>query len=278
MQPITSLTDLLPLYDGFLIDLWGVVHDGSALYSGVKQSFAALNAANKRIVMLSNAPRRAKRSAEGLRALGIPKSSYHAMITSGEIAFAHISTHYAGKRFYFQGDEGNDDADILQGIPATRVMTLADAEVVLTIGHHYPFQPLSELYGELQEMRMLNLPMVCANPDREVVKMDGTVYPCAGEIAEHYAHIGGDVTFIGKPYATVYDAAVEALGLNARARILAIGDNPLTDIRGGRSYGIDTLLITGGVLRGCTTHAEMLARLEETGDIPTYCCTRFGIG
>ena len=283
MQPIDSFSDILPLYDGFLIDLWGVVHDGSALYPGVAHSFAALRAAGKRVVMLSNAPRRASRSMRGLQALGIAPSAYNAMITSGEVTFEHIATHYADQPFYFMGDAGNEDADILEGMPATRVMTLKEAAFVLNIGHYYPFQPLEELHEELHAMRALTLPMLCANPDREVVKMNGTVYPCAGEIADYYQAIGGAVTYIGKPYRAVYDKAVHALALPRGARILAIGDNLDTDIRGGSAYGLDTLLILSGVLReticndGQIDHKALQRRVQISGAAPTYYCTSFTV-
>ncbi len=276
MQAIDSVQDIIPLYDGFVIDLWGVVHDGSALYSGVRQSFAALRAAGKRVVILSNAPRRASRSIRGLQALGIGNEAYDGLVTSGEVTYRHIALHHSGQRFHFMGEE--EDTDILEGIAATRTYSLEKAEFVLNVGQYHPFQPLEELHGELHAMRALSLPMLCANPDREVVKIDGTVYPCAGEIADYYAAIGGQVTYIGKPYPAVYAEAVQALGLPDGMRILAIGDNPLTDIRGGNAYGLDTLLISGGVLKPLSGSPAALQRqLEKTGDIPTYYCASFGI-
>lgn len=276
MQFISSFNELIALYDGFLIDLWGVVHDGSALYGGVAGSFKALRACNKRVVMLSNAPRRVSRSVQSLQALGISRNAYDAMITSGEVTFEYVATHYSGKKFYFMGEE--EDSDILIGIAATRIGTLAEADFVLNIGHYYAFQPLHELHDELQEMAQRMLPMLCANPDREIVKMDGTIYPCAGEIAEYYESIGGTVTFIGKPYRAVYDRAIAALNLPADARILAIGDNPLTDIRGGNAYGLDTLLILSGVLHAKMHDKNSLEQhLKTSGDVPTWYCASFGI-
>jgi HAD superfamily hydrolase (TIGR01459 family) len=273
MDYIPSFTSLLPHYDGFLIDLWGVVHDGTALYDGVEASLRAIQDTGKRAVMLTNAPRRVSRSAANMRMLGIEDNAYHAMVTSGEVTFHHIATHHAGAPFYFLGDE--DDADLLEGMPATRVHQLQEATFVLNVGHYYPFQPLAELHSELHAMHALALPMICANPDREVVKMDGTVWPCAGEIAEYYEAIGGHVTYIGKPYPQVYHAAIRALDVSIGARLLAIGDNLATDIRGAGNMGLDSLLITSGVLRR-HTHDAIVKMAIAQGDIPSFYAAGFG--
>ena len=118
--------------------------------------------------------------------------------------------------------------------------------------------------------------------------MDGTVYPCAGEIAEHYQAIGGEVLYFGKPYPQVYEQAQMMLGLEDGARILAIGDNLDTDIRGGNAFGVDTLLITGGVLRGSVMRQDGTCDHKALRDIveaqknahpnmPRYYCERFGL-
>jgi HAD superfamily hydrolase (TIGR01459 family) len=282
MKPIASITDLLAHYDGFLIDLWGVIHDGSALYPGVAKSLHAIEQADKRAVLLSNAPRRVSRSAALLNWLGVPSYRYHAMLTSGEATFDYIATHHAGQRCYVLGDE--EDMGLILGMPITRVYAVEEAAFVLTIGHQHAFQPLEELHDLLEAIRQRRLPMLCANPDKEVVTMDNIVYPCAGEIAEHYAAMGGDVLWFGKPYPLVYQQAVALLGLGKDARILAIGDNLDTDIRGGNAQGMDTLLITGGVLRphvmdaiGVIDHAALARIVQTNGNTPTWYCGGFGL-
>ena len=47
-------------YDGFIIDLWGVVHDGVDPLPGALECLRGLIMSGKRIVLLSNAPRRAR--------------------------------------------------------------------------------------------------------------------------------------------------------------------------------------------------------------------------
>ncbi|MFX6760178.1 hypothetical protein ABTH30_25075, partial [Acinetobacter baumannii] len=60
MIPV-NLRGLAPIadrYDGFILDVWGVLHDGERLYPGVDNALQRLKAAGKRIVLLSNAPMR----------------------------------------------------------------------------------------------------------------------------------------------------------------------------------------------------------------------------
>ena len=45
-------------YDGFILDLWGVLHDGIRPYPGALDCLDRLAAAGKRVCLLSNAPRR----------------------------------------------------------------------------------------------------------------------------------------------------------------------------------------------------------------------------
>src|SRR5208282_911364 len=46
-------------YDGFVLDLWGVIHDGITPYPGVADTLLHLKRLQKRVILLSNAPRRA---------------------------------------------------------------------------------------------------------------------------------------------------------------------------------------------------------------------------
>ena len=68
---ISSIALLASRYDAFILDLWGVIHDGQQLYPGVKECLEALRAEHKKIIFLSNAPRRAKVVAEVLSLIHI---------------------------------------------------------------------------------------------------------------------------------------------------------------------------------------------------------------
>ena len=84
MRHLDGIAPLVGHYDGFILDLWGVVHDGVKLYPKARQTIVRLRERGKRIVMLSNAPRRAALAAAGLTRLGIEPELYDGVMTSGE--------------------------------------------------------------------------------------------------------------------------------------------------------------------------------------------------
>ena len=88
--------------------------------------------------------------------------------------------------------------------------------------------------------------MVCANPDLTVMH-GAKVALCAGALAAHYEEIGGAVRWHGKPHNSVYQSCFGLLGIDDRARVLAIGDSLRTDIAGANGAGIDNLLIASGL-------------------------------
>jgi ribonucleotide monophosphatase NagD (HAD superfamily) len=69
---IAGLRELAPRYEGFILDLWGVIHDGVAPIPGTIDCLRSLIAGGKRIVLLSNAPRRADDVVRRITAVGVP--------------------------------------------------------------------------------------------------------------------------------------------------------------------------------------------------------------
>jgi HAD superfamily hydrolase (TIGR01459 family) len=105
------------------------------------------------------------------------------------------------------------------------------------------------------------LPMLCVNPDRHVM-VAGEKVICAGALADLYREFGGDVLEIGKPDPAVYEPVMEILGPIPKARVLAIGDSPHTDLAGAQAAGIDALwALTGlaGEAHGADPSPEALA-------------------
>ena len=84
MRHLDGFAPLAGVYDGFVLDLWGVIHDGVKPLPGALDCLARLSRAGKRSVLLSNAPRRASQVREQLRDLGIADTLYDGIMTSGE--------------------------------------------------------------------------------------------------------------------------------------------------------------------------------------------------
>ena len=92
MIPIfDGFAPLAERYDGFIVDLWGVMHDGARVFPAAIDCLARLHALDKRIVILSNAPRRVSSIQERNQQLGLSPSLSHAVMSSGEDAWRHLA-------------------------------------------------------------------------------------------------------------------------------------------------------------------------------------------
>ncbi len=271
-QP-AGLAALADRYDGFIVDLWGVLHDGVTAYPGAAECLWRLTRAGKRVMLLSNAPRPARWAALRLAELGFPPDSYLGVMTSGEEAWQSLVGRAdpwyraLGRRCYFLGT--NRDGGMLDGIDAEVVEAIGDADFVLAAGTP-PGAVLAAYEPLLQAAAQRRLPLICANPDLVVIT-GGRTEICAGTLAARYEALGGPVRYHGKPHASVYRACFARLAPVPPARILAVGDSLRTDVAGAAAVGIDAALVTGGV------HAEELGiRWGETADparLATLCAS-----
>ncbi|HZT52402.1 MAG TPA: TIGR01459 family HAD-type hydrolase [Stellaceae bacterium] len=245
-----GIGEVAPAYEGLVLDLWGVVHDGSAPYPGVLDALTRLRALGKRIVLLSNAPRRAAPIGERLAEIGVPARLYDAIHSSGEEVWQHLKHRdepfYAalGRRCYLIGP--TRDEGMLDGIEVERVADVAAADFLLNTGP-WGWDETTEGYEPvLQAARARDLPMVCANADLVVVHRGRRVI-CAGALAERYEALGGRVRWHGKPFPSVYDTCLGLMGIADRRRVLAVGDSLRTDIAGARAAGLDCVWVVGGI-------------------------------
>ncbi|MFT8244693.1 TIGR01459 family HAD-type hydrolase [Roseomonas sp. BN140053] len=255
MKVLDSVAPLAERYDGFVIDLWGVVHDGRQALPGASEALAALRDAGKPVVFLSNVPRRAWVAEAQLARFGIARDLYTAVVTSGEVTWELLRdrTHpwfaALGRRAWQLGPES--DRSVVEELDLSLVATPEEAEFILNTGPDpelgpgalLPYEPL------LQRCAARGLPMVCVNPDREVV-VGGQVLLCAGAFADRYRALGGGPVFeVGKPDPTVYGPVLRRLGL-PRERVLALGDGPRTDLAGAAAAGLEAVWVLGGLSAG----------------------------
>jgi HAD superfamily hydrolase (TIGR01459 family) len=247
---IGGVGELAPRYDGFILDLWGVVHDGVAPLPGAVECLRALIEAGKRTVLLSNAPRRSGDVVDRINRIGVPVEFYHDVMSSGEEAWQYLDRRHdpfyasLGRRCLHIGSVR--DTGIREGLGLEFVETAEEAEFVLNTGPAGWDDRLEDYAPILRRALARSLPMVCANPDL-VVMHAGRLALCAGALAQWYEASGGRVRWHGKPYRSVYDTCLDLLGIDDRSRILAVGDSLRTDIAGAAGAGIDSVLIVGGI-------------------------------
>ncbi|MCQ4161962.1 TIGR01459 family HAD-type hydrolase [Roseomonas sp. GC11] len=242
MKILESVAPLAESHDGFVLDIWGVLHDGAQPYPGVPEALRELRARGKRIVLLSNAPRRSWFVAKQLEGMGLGGEFFDGIVTSGEVAWTLLrdKTHpwfsRLGQRAFHIGPER--DLSVIEGLGITLAKHPAEADFLLNTGPEPERGPQSvEPYrAELTACAAAGLPMLCTNPDRAVM-VSGQKLICAGALADVYLALGGDVLEIGKPDAMVYETVLATLAL-PKDRIVAIGDTPHTDLAGAEGVGI----------------------------------------
>ena len=237
----------LPDYDTYLLDMWGVMHDGSKPYDGVLETIAQLKAKGKRLVILSNSSKRLSYAHKMLNKLGFNIDDFEQIITSGEVSWRMMSGDESlacdvwpvltdliatsKKKIFLFGSGDNDEeycdsagwslapieeADL---ILARGTFTLNDGSAIVSKkvdGEDAYFAAHDKI---LQIAAERKIPMLVANPDR--VRPDEGFPPMPGAIGDAYEKaLAGDdnedviigqtdlVRRIGKPHSEVYELAL----------------------------------------------------------------------
>ncbi|MBF0095281.1 MAG: TIGR01459 family HAD-type hydrolase [Alphaproteobacteria bacterium] len=275
---LPGFAPLAERYDAFILDLWGVIHDGSRAYPHAVATLERLRGTGKPTVLLSNAPRRGHALVQGMEAMGIPRRLYGDILSSGEAVNRELRLRrdpfYAalGPLCYHLGPER--DRSIFDDVRVTLVAEVNAASFIVNTGPREFSETVDDYEHILQACAARSLPMVCANPDRVVIR-EGKRLVCAGALADRYIALGGRVSQRGKPDPAVYDLCLEMLNAPDRRRVLTVGDAMETDIAGATAAGIDSVLVTGGI------HAEELgvAYGEPASPVAVAALARrFGLG
>ena len=87
---LKNLSEVYENYDIFIIDLWGVVHNGEKIFNGINKVLNEIKLLNKNVFFMTNAPRRSKVIEKQLSAFGLNRDLYECVISSGEITWQSL--------------------------------------------------------------------------------------------------------------------------------------------------------------------------------------------
>jgi HAD superfamily hydrolase (TIGR01459 family) len=199
-----------------------------------------------------------------MRAMGIPTGLHAAIVTSGEATHVmlrdRVDPWFAalGPAVFHLGPER--DRNLLDGLDLTLAAPAA-ADFVLNTGpdDHRDPTDMAPFEADLAACAARGLPMICANPDLEVIR-GGRRIICAGALAVRYAELGGEVKSLGKPDPLIYRPILDLLGL-PKDRVLAVGDSLRTDIAGAAAIGVDSCWVLGGIHGGIADPAGAASSL-----------------
>jgi HAD superfamily hydrolase (TIGR01459 family) len=264
---IPGLSAIAERFDHLLLDQWGVLHDGRALFPGARAAVAALAGAGKRVLVLSNSGKRAAENAARLAALGLPADAYEGIVTSGEACWQLLKRRELapfdrlGARCLLVTRGG--DRSVVEGLALILAEDVAGADFILLAGLDDDLAKPEAWRPRWRAALARGLPMVCANPDLTMIGAAGLA-PGPGSLARLYEALGGAVTYVGKPHPPIYEACLRLLGRPDPRCVLAVGDSLDHDIRGAAAMGMGTALVTGGILA-----AEFAAAGDEAAAVET---------
>ena len=261
---IENLNYFIREYKVILCDLWGVIHNGKQIFSDSIEFLQRMKDNGAAVIFISNAPRPNSVVRSGLiKKLNLSEDLFHSILSSGDIAQQEINKFNHGKKYFHVGP--SKDYDLLEDIQIQKTETLGEADFVLCTGFDDDEQQTPKDYEDLLlEMKRLDIPMVCANPDLIVIRGNKKIF-CAGSIAELYSDLGGKVKYYGKPYQEIYShvfesAVIEGL-VEDKSQMIAIGDSVRTDIIGANNFGINSIFVESGIHKN---------DIEETADIKKF--------
>jgi HAD superfamily hydrolase (TIGR01459 family) len=252
IMEISGLHAIADRFDHVLLDQWGTLHAGEAVFPAALECVAKLREAGKHVLTLSNSGKRARSNAKRLAAFGLPEQAYDGILTSGEVAWMGLRAR-AREPFASLGwacfliTRGGDHS-IIEGLNLAISTNVEDADFILLSGLDDALAEPEHWRQRLTRTAARGIPMLCANPDLVMFGTDGLI-PAPGALARFYETLGGGVKFVGKPHAPIFSAALERLGNPPPGRVLMVGDSLDHDVAGARAAGMLTVLLSSGVHR-----------------------------
>ncbi len=244
-------------FDGFLIDLDGVVWVGGELLPGAAETLTALLGAGKEIVFVTNNPGRSSASyAERLRDAGVSVAAERVLSAGTTTARLAAEAVGRGGSAFVIGAAAFKERAAEAGLAVINGEEGRGADAVLVSGHRgFDYEEL--LTATLALQRGAALFATSRDPN---LPMPGGAWPGTGAILAAVETATGKTAEIGgKPERPMFDLA---RGLIANAeRVAMVGDRIASDIEGGRRAGLRTILVLSGA-----TSREEAERAEPAPD------------
>lgn len=241
-QVLPTLSEAADMWDGFVLDAFGVLNVGDRPIPGAVERMAELRARGKRLCVLTNAASyTADEALAKYQRMGFDFSERE-VVSSRDVAATRLEAVAPGATWAAIAAEGDSFADL-----PVRTVDAIDVPGALDGADGILFLSTERWSGTRQRwllsaMERRPRPLVVANPD--------LVAPREGGLSREpgfYAHdlvdrLGLPVHFFGKPFGEGFLDAAAAMGLEA-SRLAIVGDTPHTDILGGAAAGLGTILV-----------------------------------
>lgn len=287
-----GISDISDSYTGFIIDTWGVLHDGEKVYEQAIECLKELKTRNKFVLLMSNSELNASETAAELKKMGLPDGLYSEILTSGELLKNGISTQSdgvfagLGKSCYLIG--GERSRAFLKNAGIEIVEDIEAASFLLISGWDMLKADIASYEDILRTSVRKRMKVLCVNPDgRAMQEVSYSTGPAL--IAKRLQELGGVVQMIGKPYKPIYHHAIKILHQNDiyPGQTVMIGDSMGHDIIGATLVNMDTCLVKNGLHSPVFKVADTPASVNKTLNLlisqfnsirPTYLVDRLKWG
>jgi HAD superfamily hydrolase (TIGR01459 family) len=277
MKRIAGLREIADQFDLFLVDQYGVLHDGVAAYPGAIDGLARLVSFGRKVIVLTNSGKDAAANLARLGTLGFATSDLYAVLSSGEVALRLVKSGALGPPF----TEGADvcmigrpgDTYAFSSDDFLLVTRPQDAAFLVFAGLDAPRTSLDAYRSILTAAAKACVPAICINPDLTMIR-DGELVPAPGAIAKVYENLGGKVEYVGKPYPAIFSHAIAPAAAGPDIRAVMIGDSPEHDVAGAAAMGLSTLLVQTGIHRHLPEQ-QLLRFCDGCGGVPDFLMAAF---
>ena len=269
--PEIQIDDLIEIYDALLFDAYGVLINSSGPLPKSKPVIDKLNLIKKPYLILTNdSSRSIESSSKRYGEFGLDISIEN-IITSGSL----IQNYFLKNNLMNQKCcvLGSDDTSKYVTDAGGRIVSSEDKFQVLIIGaiSGYPFVEtastlISKLFSIIDNGETVEL--ILMNPDLLYPKTEDSFGLAAASLAKLIEEalslrypLSQNLTFskLGKPYLPIFE---KAFSKTRTKKMVMIGDQLHTDIKGAKNFGIDSVLMQTGI---SSLHSEIPQNL-----VPTY--------
>ena len=233
-----GIKEIVNDFNLFYIDIWGVLHNGIKLNIDAVNVLSELDNLGKEYVLLTNAPRPNADVIKFLNKLGLDNHKSSKVYTSGQGSLNYLNNEKKGLKFFHLGPDR--DFGLFKNFELLKQDKPENADYILCTGLFDEYPNLDYYKNLLFSIK--DKEMICTNPDLVVDRGIEREY-CAGSVAKVFEELGGMVKYFGKPYPLVYEKS----SVIENKRVLCVGDNLNTDVKGANAQNFQSLFILNGI-------------------------------
>ena len=274
----TTISTLIEQYDALFFDSFGVLVDGVDPLPGAVDLVDRMNTEHMNYFVVTNdasASLESRVKTFASKGFSIPKKR---IINSGSQMTTYISENgLQGAPTLVLGTQDAKDYVTSAGAKLVSLDSGEEPDIVV-LGHSGPYDwesTLEDLLALFSRRFQQNNPVCLVLPNPDFIYPNGpgvfgfgaAAFVNTLEHALERLHGPNDsliATKLGKPYAPIFNAAIDRAGT---ANAVMIGDQLETDIFGANSAGIDSAVVTTGINRRSTA--------DEFGDVPDELTPRY---